>query len=405
MTSAAEAAVGPEAGFEAATPMAHEGCTSCNGSCGGDEGCGDCDWMCGSCSPGGRFWFRGDYLMWWGKSSTLPPLITTSPTGTPRNQAAVLLQPNTSILFGGEDLDAGLRSGARFTLGMWLDDCQDIGFEAVYLFLGNKATEFDATSDENAIMGRPFYNVQTPAQDALLLAYPNQQTGSIRVRQTSELESLEILMRQALVRQCNRRVDLLYGYRHGRFNEDLSIDGTTVYQTRVGTFPIGTSIQLMDQFETKNEFNGAEIGLASRTQYGRWSFELLSKLALGNNRTRVNINGSSVLTVPDQAPVTSPGGLLALPTNFQDYEKSQFAVIPELGMNVGYDLTERLRLTCGYTFLYFSQVARPSDQIDLNVNTSQALGGELSGIPAPEFHFISTDYWAQGLNFGLDYRY
>src|SRR5207249_2616208 len=28
-------------------------------------------------------WFRGEYLLWWMKESPIPPLVTTSPFGTP----------------------------------------------------------------------------------------------------------------------------------------------------------------------------------------------------------------------------------------------------------------------------------------------------------------------------------
>jgi len=29
----------------------------------------------------------------------------------------------------------------------------------------------------------------------------------------------------------------------------------------------------------------------------------------------------------------------------------------------------------------------------------------LEGLPRPEFSWVTTDFWAQGLNFGLDYRF
>ena len=35
-------------------------------------------------------WFRGEYLLWWMKESPIPPLVTTSPFGTPRELAGVL---------------------------------------------------------------------------------------------------------------------------------------------------------------------------------------------------------------------------------------------------------------------------------------------------------------------------
>jgi hypothetical protein len=55
--------------------------------------------------------------------------------------------------------------------------------------------------------------------------------------------------------------------------------------------------------------------------------------------------------------------------------------------------------------MYWSAIARPGDQIDTDVNLSQAQGGTLTGIARPSFTELITDYWAQGLNFGLAYRF
>ena len=63
------------------------------------------------CSPPGRFWLRGEYLMWWTSGMDLPPLVTTSPQGTPQNQAGVLGQSGTTILFGGQTVNGDGRSG------------------------------------------------------------------------------------------------------------------------------------------------------------------------------------------------------------------------------------------------------------------------------------------------------
>ena len=82
-----------------------------------------------------------------------------------------------------------------------------------------------------------------------------------------------------------------------------------------------------------------------------------------------------------------------------------FTAIPELGLTVGYDITPRLKATFGYTFLYWSRLIRPADQVDTDLNPTQFPPGTLVGYPAPKAKFVVTDYWAQGLNFGLDYRY
>ena len=101
----------------------------------------------------------------------------------------------------------------------------------------------------------------------------------------------------------------------------------------------------------------------------------------------------------------TPAGLLVQSTNSGLHSRDVFAVVPELGVTVGYQLTARLRATFGYTFLYWSQVARPGDQIDLDVNPSQLTSDGLVGAPRPQFQWIGSDMWVQGMNFGLDYRF
>jgi len=380
------------------------------GPCG--MGDGPCNIGCDSCrepscflQPCDRFWFRSEYLMWWGKSVDLPPLATTSPLGTLQDQAGVLGQPGTSVLFGGGNGDLGLRSGGRFTLGGWLDPCKDVGFEATYLFLGNHAVHYNQSSQGEMILARPFRNAVSGLEDAALIAFPNVQTGSINIRAGSELESVDLLFRKTVFQQCNRRLQFLYGYRYGRLAEDIAIDESSTYTSQVGTIPVGTVMQTSDLFDVRNEFHGAEIGFSTEVRYCRWTLGLLAKLALGSTRSRATIDGSTVVAVPGQPSVTYDGGLLALPTNMGHYQQNNFSVMPELGVTLGYDLTPRLKATFGYTFLYWSQVARPADQIDLDINTSQFPPGDLSGIASPEMSFVTGDFWAQGLSFGLDYRF
>ncbi len=79
--------------------------------------------------------------------------------------------------------------------------------------------------------------------------------------------------------------------------------------------------------------------------------------------------------------------------------------MPEIGLTLGYDLTPRLKATVGYTLLYWSDVARPGDQIDLNVDPAQLAGPHQTTGAKPAFVLHTSDFWAQGLNLGLDYRF
>ena len=70
----------------------------------------------------------------------------------------------------------------------------------------------------------------------------------------------------------------------------------------------------------------------------------------------------------------------------------------------------------GYSFIYWSQVHRAGEQIDAN-NTSGFLPATFSPVipkglvvppgpgSPPQFLNASNDFWAQGVNFGLDYSF
>ena len=63
------------------------------------------------------------------------------------------------------------------------------------------------------------------------------------------------------------------------------------------------------------------------------------------------------------------------------------------------------RFGVGYTFLYWSQLVRPGDQVDTNVNLFQGQKGSASGVPSPQFNFSTSEFLVQGLNLGFDYHF
>jgi hypothetical protein len=165
---------------------------------------------------------------------------------------------------------------------------------------------------------------------------------------------------------------------------------------------IPISFDIQDLFDTENQFHGGEIGLLWEGQRWRWSLEVLGKIALGNSRQTVQISGS---TVTSPGPSVEPGGLLALPTNIGTYTQDKFAVVPEFGATLGYQMTSCLRLMFGYTGIYWNHVARAGDQIDLGVNPTFLPSEDPVGPERPAFAFVDADYWAQGITFGADFHW
>jgi len=353
-----------------------------------------------------RWWVGVDYLLWWTKGVRLPVLVTS---GAPNDALpGALGQPGTQPLFGG-DFDSRVRSGIRVRGGYWFTPDQTFGMDGTFFFLGGQSAGFDDTSNGIPVLARPFYNVNTGHEDAFIVAYPGQQGGEIAAAVSSRLWGADVNLRGMFFRGACYQVNLLGGFRFLALHDSLAlreddtlfspIDGSPMYWTTT-----------IDRFHTSNQFYGGQLGADVMWSRGRFFIDVLGKVALGVSVQSTGIDGGSAY---DYAPQTQSGvtsaGELALPSNIGRYTRNQFAVVPECGINFGYALTRHIRLTFGYTFLYWSHVFRAGDQIDRGINPTELLAlagrGNLTGPARPSFTFQSTDFWAQGLNFGLQFRY
>ena len=74
------------------------------------------------------------------------------------------------------------------------------------------------------------------------------------------------------------------------------------------------SFNIIDRFDTRNLFNGVELGVLWQGRRGWWSLDMLMRLGIGNNLQNVTINGSTATTV-NGTTTNGTGGLLAQRTN------------------------------------------------------------------------------------------
>jgi hypothetical protein len=371
-----------------------------------DDGDGCCDG--GSCNWTGcrcrQIWGRAEFLEWWIRGSNTPPLISTSPQGTPTGVAGVL--PGASVLFGDQRINGQGHSGGRFTLGYWFDPCATVGIEDTFLFLGNIHQSFQASSNGNPILARPFFNTVTGQQDAVLLAFPNIVVGAVNITSGSQVYGNEVNLRRALYADDCRRVDVLAGYRFFQFNEGLRINTNTTSIDPSSTVPVGTTFGVFDSFNTRNQFNGGQLGINSRYSNGCWGIDLLAKLALGGMTQTVRIDGGTVVTVPQTPAVSNTGGILAQNSNIGSFQRTRFSVIPEFGVNLHRNLGQCWRANLGYTVMVITNVARPGDQISTQLDPNQFPPPATAGpFTFPAFAFHDSDIWLQGINVGLEYNF
>lgn len=352
-----------------------------------------------------QLWGRAEFLLLWTKGAELPALATTSPAGTPQGQAGVLGGQGTTLLFGNQAVNSNARAGGRFTLGWWFCPCQKLGVEATYFTLGSSAAGFHASDQTNPILAQPFFNAQTGTQDASFVAYPGLDTGRLDVALNNQFYMLGSLLRGALVREPKYRLDCLFGFRYARFRENLSVNSQSTSTSATGVLPVGAITNISDFFGATNQFYGADFGVATQSRRGRLVVDLTCKVAVGYSHSSLLVQGQTATTLPSQSPSLASGGLLALPTNIGPHALDGFAVLPELGLNFEYQLTRRLSATFGYTVVYWSRVARPGDQVDLNLNPSQFPPGQLSGAALPHFQSVISNFWLQGITAGVKYQF
>ena len=130
----------------------------------------------------------------------------------------------------------------------------------------------------------------------------------------------------------------------------------------------------------------------------RWSLEILAKLAVGNNHDDVTIGGQTATTLPGEPTNTVNGGVLALASNSGIYARDTFTLIPDLHVDLAYQWTDHWRTYVGYSILYWGDVTRAGEQIDLNVDPRNLPPVSPGGLPFPAYVGQRTDFWAHGLN-------
>lgn len=434
--SAVEEAAKPAAGEAAKAEAKPEEQTISETVLEGGDACGEncmecCDPCCCCICPPGRIWARGELLVWWADGMNVPPLVTAGNVN--QDNPAALGVAGTSVLYGGDAIDMGTLVGGRFELGGWFDECQKCGIQVGGFFLGEGSDSFVAASDGSTVLGRPIIDATTGEPIAQIVSFQDVLAGSVGVNSTMNTGGANLSFRKNLcctdcptcescdpcddcgwrrwfdvppVRCC--RIDAIGGITYFGLRDNLGIgENLTVLPGNQGGVAAGTNILIFDEFKTRNNFCGGQIGAVADLYRGRWWFELSGQVALGANFREVEINGGTRVTDPAGGVTTNAGGLLTQTSNIGSYDDTVFCAIPQFDLRVGYQLTRHVRVYTGYTFLYASNVVRAGDQIDPVVNPNLLPPQEppIVGPLRPAFAFQDTDFWLQGVMFGAEVRF
>ena len=343
-------------------------------------------------APNRTFWVSGDYLAASVQKAPLhTPLVTVGSVADPIPGA--LGQPNTSVAFGANNLGTGLSSGFRAEAGMFLDADHTFsldvsGFE---LFPENIHSVFSSDAMGFPVIARPYVSTIGGQLRAEQTSLPPMFNGTTTVDSTTRLYGFEANGR------CNGRLashwdaDFLGGFRFVRLEDRLTVSDrlTPIPPNNPLIFlgqPVDPASTLTDQdsFSTSNTFYGLNLGGRLRWQYEWLSISAYGKVALGATEEKVRIAGSTTLNSPAGAQ-TAVGGILALPSNIGNYQRTVFGVVPETGFTLGVTPVNHVRLTAGYSLLYWNAVARPGDQIDPRSTARRSPATAPSGnrVPVP----------------------
>jgi hypothetical protein len=365
---------------------------------------GSPDW--GSTS---RVWVSTEYLLWWVKNGPLPvPLVSgNNDPGT----IAALTDPGTRVLFGAgsnRNLDYGTFAGLRVSAGAWLDDQATFGVESSGFLLEQRSVLFNAASTGGLT---PIVSIPFNATEPFLLNPAGETSfnsgnapNSVTASSSTRLWGADANFLVSASRGQGVNLVLLAGFRYLDLQEDQNLADQIFDSVTNGTLTVA------DRFGTRNQFYGGQIGAKAGMTFGRLTLDTVVKVALGDDHETLTINGATTVTrgAFDLPTGVTPQGVFAVPSNIGRYQKDVFTVVPEVGVTVGYGLTDHLRAFVGYNFLYISDVVRPGTQINRNINPTQNTlfgGGTPSGPLVPIGAMHSTDFWAQGVTFGLELRF
>jgi hypothetical protein len=347
------------------------------------------------------FWGSGECLLWWSKSGRVPPLATAGGDGK-------LGSPGTSVLVDILRFDDDVRPGGRFTLGYRFENIPCIGVEGNYFLLSDRQSQARFSSFGDPVLAQPFLNVATGKPDATLVAVPGVAVGTVTVESRTRLQGAEANLTASLVSSGRFHLTALGSFRLLRLGDEVTSGEEFQVAPSVPGFG-GHRVNLQDEFRTDNRFYGGQVGLEAGVQFARLTLDFRGKLALGQMQQVADVSGVTVDRRPDGSTAIIPGGLFALRSNGGRHQRDELAFVPEVGLNVGLQLTRHLKVYAGYSFLWVSTVARAGEQIDPVVNVTQfpirGGVGPLVGPARPAFPFEGTDFWAQGLNLGVELRY
>ena len=339
------------------------------------------------CSSAG--WVAFDFLLWATQGPGAPPLVTTGPVALGQGIAGVPGAHGTAALIGGSRVLNDVRPG--FRLDFFLPVAADgrWGFGTRFETLGASADTVVAVGNGANVLNvpqavnLPGVAVVTP----LYVGFPGLTAGSVTASTHTDFFGADHHLRHVLAAGDAVRLDGIVGYRYLHVGDRIA-ESWDVFAAGNAP-PGGPRLMGEESLRTRNDFHGGLLGLGSSARVGRFSVAGRLAVALGEtvserdqSHTRVVVPGVAAGGLAGLTPVTlvAAGG---------EDRTTHFAVAPDVSVKFGWQVVDHLNLTAGYSFVYLSHVRRAQDEF----------------LPGAAPLDRTTDFWAQGLNLGVELRY
>ncbi len=346
-----------------------------------------------------------------GKSPLGIPLVTSGPVVP--NSAPVYGTPGTKVVLGESDIPGCWRGGGRYSIRG--KDCKDnTETEMSYFWLYERSHIQRVLSNglpDSGFLAIPFINALTHEESSSRLALPGSFAGTAEVVLKNWMQGAEVNGIFPLPWNCADSFEVrgLIGFRYWNFQEKLTFS--------TNSHPIIPSVDVFktkDRFQANNNFYGGQVGFEALWCCQYFSVTARTKLAIGCMCERGRIKGSFLTNyffTGKADPALFPAGYFALPTNKRPFTNNEFALIPEVNVDLLIPIFCQTHLRIGYTCLYANQVLRPGREMSRVINPTQAPAitaepiTSVMGEKAPKPLTKQSSVWAQGVNVGIEFSY
>jgi len=348
-----------------------------------------------------------DFLLFWAGDSTLPPLLTTNPNGTPLADVGLLGGATTTVLNGNQTVGNGLQGGFRLRLGRYFRGKLASRIElGLWMLLPDSESFGYSSTGGDPILARPFFNPDPAvlAQDSQIISYPGVANGSFRSTYNRQAVGFDPTIFTCLYGSSCSWLEAFSGYRFLWLKDELKLH-EEVSPEPGGLIAPGTRYVIDDEFRAENTYNLIPLGLSYSRNRGKWNINTRGSVGIGIVKKTVSIRGQTDSYIGDTLIDSEPGGFLALGTNSGVHNTTQFAVVPQFDLTARYSLSDQLSANVGYTLMYLDDAVKAVDHVPTAIDPGNLPPADPAAGPDPRFAFAFDDIVLHGLTFGLRFDF